>query len=149
MGTIPWMSNCEGWKFCCFSAFTGLDHQVTRADTAPPQAAAASKAQPTLAASQRLLGTLCIQANWVVPVSTSLATRGPPQNTPIRHGTATVSVTRKDTTGLPRFSVLARLPQVWLAAQDVRAAWYCDAICRPVMSSKTANAAMAAAAKYA
>ena len=50
---MPWMSNWPGWKFCWLRAFAGLDHQVTRAETAPPQAAAARRAQPTLAVSQR------------------------------------------------------------------------------------------------
>ena len=143
------MSNWPGWKFWWLRAFTGLDHQVTRAETAPPQAAAASSAQPTLTVSQRPRVMLCIQANWLVPVSNSRATSGPPQNTPSRHGTTTVSVTSKDTTGVPRISVFARLPQVWLAVHEVRADWYCDAICRPVTSSRTANAASAAAARYA
>ena len=57
------MSNWLGWKFCCLRAFTGLDHQVTRAETAPPQTAAASSTQPTWVASQRRRETPCIQAN--------------------------------------------------------------------------------------
>src|ERR1700729_2692591 len=146
---MPWMSNWPGWKFWCWRAFSGLDHQVTRAETTPPQAAAASRAQPTLTVSQRLRVMLCIQANWLVPVSISRATRGPPQNTPRRHGTTTVNVTSSDSAGLPRIRVLARLPQVWLAGPEVRADWYCDPICRPVTRNRTAKAARAAAAKYA
>ena len=120
------MSNWLGWKFWCLSAFTGLDHQVTRAETAPPQAAAASRAQPILTASQRRRVMLCIQASWLVPVSNSRATSGPPQNTPSRHGTTTVSETRMNMTGEPRVRVLARLPQVWLAAHKADADWYCE-----------------------
>src|SRR5215469_9316608 len=118
---MPWTSNWPGRKFWCWRAFTGLDHQVTRADTAPPQAAAASRAQPILTASQRLRLMLCIQANWVVPVSTSLATTGPPQKAPSRHGTSKVRLISRDSNGLPRFSVFVRSLQVWLAAHEVRA----------------------------
>src|SRR5215467_3716070 len=106
------MSNWLGWKFCWLRAFSGLDHQVTSAETAPPQAAAVSKAQPTLTLSQRPREVVCIQANCVVPVSISWATSGPPQNTPSRHGTTTVAVTSRVIKGEPRFSVLARLLQL-------------------------------------
>src|SRR5262245_6657293 len=112
MGTMPWISNWEGSKFCWLSEFSGPDHHVTRAETAPAQTAAASRAQPTLTVSQRLRETLCIHANWLVPVSNSLATSGPPQNTPTRHGTTTVSVISRVITGEPRISVLARLLQL-------------------------------------
>src|ERR1017187_5045404 len=118
---MPWMSNLPGLNFQWLRAFCGPDHQVTKADTAPAQAAAASSTQPVLTVSQRLRVTLCIQANWLVPVSSSRATSGPPQNRPSRHGTAKVSVTRVDSSGLPRDSVAARLPQVLLAAHEARA----------------------------
>ena len=120
-GTMPWMSNWPASKFCCLRAFSGPDHQVTRAATAPPQAAAASSIQPALTASQCLRVTLCIQANWLVPVSSSRATSGPPQNTPSRHGTTKVSVTRSNSTGVPSDSEFARLPQLLLAAHEARA----------------------------
>src|ERR1017187_5475791 len=146
---MPWMSNLPGLNFQWLRAFCGPDHQVTKADTAPAQATAASSTQPVLTVSQRLRVTLCIQANWLVPVSSSLATSGAPQNSPSRAGTARVSVTRTRSGASPRDSVPARLPQVLVAAHEARAEWYCDAICRPVISSSTANAARAAAPKYA
>jgi len=64
---------------------------------------------------------LCIQANWLVPVSNSLATSGAPQNKPSRHGTTTVRVTSNDSSGVPSVSVFARLPQEWLTVHAVRA----------------------------
>ncbi len=56
-----------------------------------------------------------------MPVSSSLATSGPPQNTPSRHGTTTVRVTSKVMPGLPIVSVFARLAQEWLAEQAASA----------------------------
>ena len=56
-----------------------------------------------------------------MPVSISLATSGPPQNAPSRHGTTTVRVTSKNIPGLPMVSVFARLPQEWLAEQEATA----------------------------
>jgi hypothetical protein len=50
------MSNWPGRKFWCFRALSGLDHQVTRAETAPPQAAVASRIQPALPVGSHRLG---------------------------------------------------------------------------------------------
>jgi hypothetical protein len=55
-------------------------------------------------------------------------------------------MTRKPTAWLPRNSVLARFAQLWVAAQAARAEWYCEAACRPVISSRTVSAASRAAA---
>ena len=70
----------------------------------PPQTAAAGSTQPILAASQRLRVTDCTQANRVVPVSSSVAISGAPQNSPARAGAPRVMMTRKPTAWLPRNS---------------------------------------------
>src|ERR1022692_524999 len=71
-------SNLLTWKASAVSALDGPDHQVTRAETAPARTAAASSSQLVLTASQRRLVMLWVQANWCVPVSSSLATAGAP-----------------------------------------------------------------------
>src|SRR5580693_8812463 len=87
------MSNLLTWKASAVSAVYGPDHQVTRAETAPARTAAASSSHPVLTASQRRLVTLWVQANWFVPVSSSCATIGAPQNSPGSSGTADVATT--------------------------------------------------------
>ena len=89
---------------------------------------------------------LCIQANWLVPVSSSAATSGPPQNSPASTGVPTVRMTRKPTARLPRNSP-PWLPQLWVAVHAMSADCHCEAICRPVTSSRTANTASTAAAR--
>jgi len=53
------MSNRPGSNESACKALSGPDHQVTRAETAPPKAAAPRSSQPTLTASHRLRVTLC------------------------------------------------------------------------------------------
>src|ERR1700691_937760 len=96
------MSNLVAPKAPAVSALSGPDHQVTRAETAPARTAAPSSSHPALTASQRRLVMLCVQANWFVPVSSSLATAGAPQNSPGSSGTADVATTRNPIVGLPR-----------------------------------------------
>jgi hypothetical protein len=96
------MSKRLAWKASAVSALYGPDHQVTTAETAPAKAAAASSSHPVLTASQRRLVMLWVQANWFVPVSSSLATIGAPQNSPGSSGTADVATTIVATVGLPR-----------------------------------------------
>ena len=112
---------------------------------APPQTAEASSSQPALTASQYRRVMLCIQANWMVPASSSPATSGAPQNSPKRTGAPRVAMTRKPTTWLPMNSPLPRM-QPWPAAQAAALAWSRAAICRPVITITTANAASKAAA---
>ena len=97
-----------GLEVLAVGAFTGLDHQVTRAETTPPQTAAASSTQPALTVSQRPRVMLCVQANWLVPVSSSGATSGAPQNTPSRHGTTTSGGQKPTARGLPRVRPYSR-----------------------------------------
>ena len=66
----------------------GPDHQVTIAETAPAKTAAASSGHPARTASQCRLVMLCVQANWFVAVSNSLATVGAPQSNPGSTGTS-------------------------------------------------------------
>ncbi len=72
------------------------------AETAPARTAAASSSHPVLTASQRRLVMLCVQANWFVPVSSSCATVGAPQNSPGSSGTAAVATTSVVKAGLLR-----------------------------------------------
>src|SRR5580692_6457069 len=96
------MSNRLTWKAPAVSALYGPDHQVTIAETAPARTPAASSSHPARTASQRRLVTLCVQANWFVPVSSSLATVGAPQSRPGSTGTADVATTSIAMIGLPR-----------------------------------------------
>jgi hypothetical protein len=66
----------------------GLDHQVTARLSSPVIAIADRPANPTLVASQRRRPMLWLQASRCVPVSSSRATSGAPQNAPITGGTA-------------------------------------------------------------
>src|SRR6202453_517150 len=115
------MSNRLTWKASAVSALSGPDHQVTTAETAPASTAAPSSSHPVLTASQRSLVMLCVQANWCVPVSSSCATIGAPQNSPGSSGTADVA-----TTSVTKAEVLrercepTRLAQVPLFAHPAR-----------------------------
>src|SRR5208282_578566 len=131
-------SNLLIWKPSAVSALSGPDHQVTIAETAPARAAAASSSHPALTASQRRLVMLCVQANWLVPVSSSCAAIGAPQNSPGSTGTAAVATTIAATTGLAR----DKAPQPLSFTQECQA----DAACSPVSTSRTASAAKSAAA---
>jgi hypothetical protein len=66
----------------------GLDHQFTMRVNSSPAAMAAAPAMASLAASQRVRVTPWVHARRKVPVSSSRATSGAPQNIPIRPGTA-------------------------------------------------------------
>ena len=145
---MPVMSKRLTWKASAFSALSGPDHQVTMAETAPARTAAASSSHPALTASQRRLVMLCVQANWCVPDSSSLATIGAPQNSPGSSGTADVATTSVRNEGLPRERPdPARLAQVPFLAHPVRAECHTWAACRPVASSTTASTASSAAAR--
>src|SRR6202020_417296 len=87
MGTMPWVSNWPGVNAVADSALIGPDHQVVSAETAPPQATAASSSQPALAASQRVLVTLWVHTKSLVRASSSDATSGAPHSMPITTGT--------------------------------------------------------------
>ena len=68
---------------------SGLDHQVTIRLTKPAIAMPASAKTPSFTASHRVRLTLWVQASLHVPASSSRATRGAPQKTPMRPGTTT------------------------------------------------------------
>src|ERR1700740_1109286 len=143
-------SNRLTWKASAVIALYGPDHQVTMAETAPARTAAASSSHPARTASQRRLVMLCVQANWLVPVSISVATVGAPQSRPGSAGTAAVARTSVAMIGLPRERFEpARLAQELLVAQWARAECHTAAACRPVISSTTASAASSAAANAA
>src|SRR5580700_5007658 len=115
------MSNRLIWKASAVSALNGPDHQVTIAETAPARTPAPSSSHPARTASQRRLVMLCVQANWFVPVSSSLATAGAPQSNPGRTGTADVAMTSVVMIGLPRERFEpARLAQELLVAHWAR-----------------------------
>src|SRR5580658_1823163 len=137
-------SNLLASKPSAVYALYGPDHQVTMAETAPARTAAASSSQPALTASQRRLVMLCVQANWFVPVSSSLATSGAPQNRPGSSGTADVAVTSVVKTGLLRERF--RLPHELSGAHLARAECHTHAACSPLISSATASAASSATA---
>src|SRR5258708_4289858 len=143
---MPVMSNRPGLKASSCRALSGPEHQVTRAETAPAQAAAASSIQPGLTVSQCLRVMVCIQANWLVPVSSSCATSGAPQKTPSRAGTPRVMMTRKPTAWLPRNSVLARLPHRRAAGHAAVGGGGCGPPRRPALKGTAGGAAGRAAA---
>src|ERR1700733_3907596 len=127
-------SNLLTWNASAVSALSGPDHQVTTAETAPASTAAPTSSHPALTASQRRLVTLCVQANWFVPVSSSLATVGAPQSNPGSTGTADVATTSIAMIELPRGrSEPTRLAQEWSVAQWVRAECHTAAACRPFL----------------
>src|SRR5580658_1839507 len=138
------MSNRLAWKASALSALSGPDHQVTTAETAPARAAAASSSHPVMTASQRHLVMLWVQANWFVPVSSSLATIGAPQNSPGSSGTADVATTSVVKTGLLRERF--RLPHEVSFAHAARAECHTPAACSPLISSATPTAASSATA---
>src|ERR1700730_270989 len=139
---MPVMSNLLVLKASAFSAWSGPIHQVTRAETAPARTAAASSSHPVLTASQCRLVTLWVQANWLVPVSSSCATIGAPQNIPASSGTADVAATSVVKAVLLR----DRLPQLLCFMHPARAECHTCAACSPVISSTTVSAASSAAA---
>src|ERR1700729_3411147 len=143
-------SNLLTSKASAVSAFPGPDHQVTTAETTPAMTAAASSSHPVFAASQRRLLMLWVQANWFVPVSSSCATAGAPQNSPGSSGTADVATTSVATVELlrERFEP-ARLAQEPFLAHPARAECHTSAACSPVISSTTASTASSAAASAA
>src|ERR1700733_73466 len=105
------------------------------AETAPARTAAANSSQQALTASQYRLVMLCVQANWFVPASSSLATIGAPQNSPGSSGTADVATTSVRNVGLLRERPdPPRLPQVPFFAHPDRAECQAWAACRPVRS---------------
>src|SRR5580658_9563926 len=115
------MSNLLALKASAFSALDGPDHQVTTAETAPARTAALSSSHPVLTASQCRRVMLCVQANWFVPVSSSPATIGAPQNSPGSRGTAEVATTSVANAGLLRERPdPARSAQVPFFAHPVR-----------------------------
>src|ERR1700733_9949362 len=143
-------SNLLTWNASAVSALSGPDHQVTTAETAPASTAAPPSSHPALTAIQRRLVTLCVQANWFVPVSSSLATIGAPQNSPGSTGTADVATTRNPIVGLPRERFEpTRVAQEPSFAHCARSECHTDAACSPVSSSTTASAASSAAANAA
>ena len=109
-------------------------------------ATALSSNHPVLTASQCRLVMLCVQANWFVPVSSSCATSGAPQNSPGSSGKTVVATTSVMTEGLLRESVLPRLAQEPFFAHAARAECHTQAACSPLISSTTASAANSAAA---
>ncbi len=135
-------SNLLASKALAYSALSGPDHQVTRAETAPARTAAASSSHPVLTTSQRRLVMLCVQANWFVPVSSSCATIGAPQNSPGSSGTADVPTTSVVRIGLLR----DRLPQLLCFMHPASSECHICATCSPVISSTTASAANSPAA---
>jgi hypothetical protein len=79
------------WNVCpeLSAVSIGADHHVaTRLRTAAASIAA-SVPRPSLVASQRVRVMLWVQASRWVPVSSSRATSGAPQNTPTTAGSAT------------------------------------------------------------
>ena len=64
----------------------GLNHQVRMRLSSPPMAMLARTPMHSLTASQRFLVTLWVQARRKVPVSSSRATSGAPQNMPSSAG---------------------------------------------------------------
>ena len=139
------MSNRLASKASKVSALSGPDHQVTRAETAPARTAAASSSQAARTASQRRRVMLCVQANWFVPVSSSCATIGAPQNSPGSSGTADVATTSVVKTG----PLSDGLPHPWSVLHPASAACHTCAACKPEISSTTASAASSAAASAA
>ena len=65
---------------------SGCDHQVTARVSTPTATAAASAVTPSLMASHRVRVTDWVQASRWVPASSSRATSGAPQNTPMITG---------------------------------------------------------------
>src|SRR5579872_926148 len=74
-------------------AFSGPDHQVTRAVRIPPHTTATSTASVTLAASQRRRVMVWVQMSLWVDCAASPATSGAPQNMLISRGAARVRFT--------------------------------------------------------
>ncbi len=64
-----------------------LDHQVTRRLHRPATTMLASPSRPSLHTVQRAREMLCVQARRKVPDSSSRASKGAPQKTPIKPGT--------------------------------------------------------------
>ena len=87
---------------------------------------------------------LCVQANWFVPASSSLATIGAPQNSPGSSGTADVATTSVVKPAPP--SERFRLPHELSFAHAARAECHTHAACSPLISSTTPSAASSATA---
>src|SRR5580704_1984345 len=81
------MPKAAGLKRLALTLSMGLNHHDTIRLSSPPTAALARPTSPSLTRSQRRRLTLCVQARRKVPVSSSRATSGAPQNIPITTGT--------------------------------------------------------------
>ena len=99
-GTTPRIANvtgvmCDGrlpWVLLSAPS-SGCDHQVTAKVSTPTAVAPARAVTPSLVASHRLRVTDWAQASRWVPASSSRATSGAPQNTPMITGaTATTTI---------------------------------------------------------
>src|SRR5580692_1455079 len=141
MGTMPWVSNWPGVNAVADSALIGPDHQVASADTAPPQATAASSSQPALTASQRVRVTVCVHAKSLVRASSSDATSGAPHSMPSTTGTTSVKYGKSLIRPLTRVGACSRHPP--FPAQLTRTECQRDAIWKPSASSTEAIAAWA------
>ena len=71
----------------------GPHHQLTSAVIAAAPASANSPTRPTRVASQRVREMLCVHASRCVPFSSSRATSGAPQKTPMTAGSASMAST--------------------------------------------------------
>ena len=99
-GTMPRIANvtgvrCDGRlpRVLLSAPSSGCDHQVTAKVSRPTAAAAARVVTPSLVASHRVRVTDWVQASRCVPASSSRATSGAPQNTPMIAGaTATTMI---------------------------------------------------------
>ncbi len=91
MGTIPRSLKMSGRKRLAATVSSGLDHQVTIRLNNPAATMLANPTTPTLTASQRVRVTLWVHARRNVPASSSRATSGAPQKTPMRAGTSSTT----------------------------------------------------------
>src|ERR1700722_20107550 len=121
------------------SALIGPAHQVVSAETAPPQATAASSSQPALAASQRVLVTLCVHAKSLVRPSSSDATSGAPHSMPSTTGTTSAMYGKSLSKPFTRLGCCCRQPA--FPAQLTRTECQRDAIWKPSASTTAASAA--------
>ena len=94
-GTNPCRPKAAAPKRSWFTLSMGLNHHVTIRLKSPPTAALARPTSPSLTSNQRIRLTLCVQARRKVPVSSSRAMSGAPQNMPMRTGTMSTRAVAK------------------------------------------------------
>ena len=94
-GTNPCIPKAAAPKRFWFTLSMGLNHHVTIRLRSPATAALARPTSPSLTSNQRIRLTLWVQAKRNVPVSSSRAMSGAPQNMPMSTGTMSTRAVAK------------------------------------------------------